>query len=105
MGESSGLGKDSSGHRFTSVSTLGSVLSVLATISGRTWCDSNKMVASRPTASASSCAPPGCDLAKSVMSYTCACQGAIRREEASVSRGSASAREREDVDVAIFTTL
>ena len=40
------------------------------------------------------CAPPGCDLAKSVMSYTCACQGGIRREEASVSRGSASARAR-----------
>ena len=58
-GRSGGLGKDSSGQRFTSVSTLGSVLRVLATISGRTWCDSNKMVASRPTASASSCAPPG----------------------------------------------
>ena len=70
IGESKGLGKDSSGHRLTSVDTLGNVFSVFATISGRTWCDSNKMVASLPTASARSCAPPGCDLAKSVMSYT-----------------------------------
>mmetsp|Transcript_11943 Transcript_11943/g.39676 ORF Transcript_11943/g.39676 Transcript_11943/m.39676 type:complete len:219 (+) Transcript_11943:908-1564(+) len=70
IGESRGLGKDSSGHKFTSVSTLGKLFSVFATNSGRTWWDSNKIVASLPTASANSCAPPGCDLAKSVMSYT-----------------------------------
>ena len=48
------------------------------------------MVASRPTARARSCDPPGCDLAKSVMSYTCEGAGGTGRRRSGVGRSSAA---------------